>query len=321
MFARIGWRKGQVMSNSSFRIAFEGVPFDEGEIAVSELAPALLALGEVVQAANRAVNGERAEARLKLRATNVGSFEALLSIDVSMIGALKDMLDAVMESPDRLVAANNLLDLLLKGGAVIGGTVVGLFGAVKFLRGEKPDKMEKHDADHTSITINKTTIIVDNRTVSLLQDLPTREALESFSEKALGIAGIKSLRIGEKDSAADVLLSPSDKSYFKVPEPSDETPLVEIVEREVLLKIVTSHFRDGYKWRFTDGGERPFTADIEDIDFLNDVLAGKTTLSANDTLRCQIREEQSLSSGSLSKEVKVLRVVEHIVGAKQLKLL
>lgn len=309
------------MSNSSFRIAFEGVPFETGEIAVSELAPALLALGDVVQAANRALNGDRAEARLKLRATNVGSFEALLSIDVSMVGALKDMLDAVMESPERLVAANNLLDLLLKGGAVVGGTVVGLFSAVKFLRGAKPDKIEKHGESHTALTINKTTIIVDNRTVSLLQDVPTREALESFSEKALGIEGISSVRIGEKGSAADVQLAPSDKSSFRVPEPGEEKPLVEIVEREVLLKIVTSHFRDGYKWRFTDGGERPFTADIEDVDFLNDVLSGKTTLSANDTLRCQIREEQSLSSGGLSKEIKVLKVVEHIVGAKQLKLL
>ena len=309
------------MSNSSFRIAFEGQPFDEGEIAVSELAPALLALGDVVQAANRALNGERAEARLKLRATNVGSFEALLSIDVSMIGALKDMLDAVSDNPDRLVAANNLLELLLKGGAVVGGLVAGLFAAVKFLKCAKPEKLEKYDDGHTTITINQTTIIVDNRTIQLLQDLPTRTALENFSEKALGISGVKSLRIGEKDSAADVVLSPSDRASFKVPEPTDETPLVEPIEREVLLKIITSHFRDGYKWRFTDGGERPFTADIEDIDFLNDVLSGKTTLSANDTLRCKIRETQSLSSETLSKEIKVLSVIEHIVGAKQLKLL
>ena len=93
------------MSSASFRVAFEGLPFVDGEIAVSDLAPALLALGDVVQAANRALNGERAEARLKLRATNVGSFEALLSIDVSMIDAIKDLLDAAVASADRLVAA------------------------------------------------------------------------------------------------------------------------------------------------------------------------------------------------------------------------
>ncbi|MFZ1528667.1 MAG: hypothetical protein WAT19_07950, partial [Ferruginibacter sp.] len=258
-----------------------------------------------------------AEARLKLRATNVGSFEALLSIDVSMIGALKDMLDAVADNPDRVVAANNLLDLLLKGGSV----VVGLFAAVQFLRGKKPEKVEKDESGKTSITVNHTTILVDNRTVTLLEDLPTREALENFSDRALGILGVSALRLGEKGSAAEVVLTPRDRAAFKVPEPTDEVPLLETVEREVLLKIVTSHFRDGYKWRFTDGGERPFTADIEDIAFLNDVLEGKTTLSANDTLRCLLREEQSLTSSGLSKEIKVVRVVEHIVGARQLKLL
>jgi hypothetical protein len=305
------------LSSTSFRIAFEGEPFRDGEIAVSELAPALLALGDVVQAANRALNGERAEARLKLRATNVGSFEALLSIDVSMIGALKDMLDAVAENPDRVVAANNLLDLLLKGGTV----VAGLFAAVKFLKGKKPEKVEKLEGGHTSITLNHTTILVDNRTVTLLQDLPTREALENFSERALGIPGVTVFRFGEKASASEVVLIPEDRKSFKVPEHTDEEPLMEIVEREVLLKIVTSHFRDGYKWRFTDGGERPFTAEMGDITFLNDVLEGKTTLSANDTLRCQVREEQSLSLSGLSKEIIVVKVVEYIVGARQLKLL
>jgi hypothetical protein len=305
------------LSSTSFRIAFEGEPFSDGEIAVSELAPALLALGDVVQAANRALNGERAEARLKLRATNVGSFEALLSIDISMIGALKDMLDAVADNPDRVVAANNLLDLLLKGG----GVVAGLFAAVQLLRGKKPEKVEKNDSGQTSITVNHTTILVDNRTVTLLEDLPTREALENFSDRALGIAGVTALRLGEKGSEAEVVLTPNDRTSFKVPEPTDEEPLLETVEREVLLKIVTSHFRDGYKWRFTDGGERPFTADMADMTFLNDVLEGKTTLSANDTLRCQVCEEQSLTSSGLTKEIRVVKVVEHIVGARQLKLL
>lgn len=309
------------MSSSSFKIAFEGVPFENGEIAVSDLAPALLALGEVVQAANKALNGDRADARLKLRATNVGSFEAVLSIDVSMLDALKDMLDAVVDNPERLVAATDLLELLLKAGAVVGGTVYGLFQTVKFLRGNKPEKVEDRGDGFTEITVNHTTIIVDTRTVTLLEDLRTREALETFGDKALTIEGVKSLCIGERGADSILVLTPSDRVSFKVPAPGEDNTLIETVEREVLLKIVTSHFRDGYKWRFTDGGEKPFTADIEDIGFLNSVLEGKLSLSANDTLRCRIHEEQRLTATGLSKEIKVLEVVEHIPGARQLKLL
>ncbi|MFO1201356.1 MAG: hypothetical protein U1E58_01825 [Tabrizicola sp.] len=308
------------MSTSSFKIAFEGDPFKYGEIDVSELAPALLALGEVIQSANRKLNGERANARLKLHATKTGSFEALLSVDVSMVAAIKDMIDLVSDNPAKVVAANNLLDLLLKSGAVLAG----LFAAVKFLRGKKPEKVERRSDGFTEITANNTTIIVDNRTVLLLEDIGTREALEKFSEKALSIKGLDVVRLGEEndhDKSTSVLLSPSDQSSFQVPDPTPEEAISETVEREVLLKIVTSHFRDGYKWRFTDGGERPFTADIEDSDFLNEVLEGKTTLSANDTLRCVVREEQKLSGSGLTKEVRVLKVLEHIIGPRQLKLL
>jgi hypothetical protein len=309
------------MSSTSFRVAFEGIPFEDGEIAVSDLAPALLALGEVVQTANRALNGDRAEARLKLRASNLGSFEALLSIDVSMFDAIKDMLDAVTSNPERVVAADQLLDLLMKGGKIVGGTVIGLFAAVKFLRGKKPDKVEDQRNGVTSITINQTTVFVDSRTVTLLEDLPTREALEAFGEKALGISGVESIRIGEKGTDADVELTKEDRGSFQVPASALQDERVEVVEREVLLKIVTSHFRDGYKWRFTDGGEKPFTADIEDVGFLNSVSDGKLSLSANDTLRCRIREEQKLTTTGLTKEIKVLEVVEHIPGARQLKLI
>ena len=309
------------MSSSTFRIAFEGRPFDNGEIAVSELAPALLALGDVIQSSNRALNGERAEARLKLRATNAGSFEALLSVDVSMIDALKDMLDVVVDNPDRLIAADQLLDLVIKGGTIVGTATLGLFAAVKFLRGRKPDQVENHKGGFTSITLNSTTIVVDARTIILLEDLPTREALADFGSKALGIKGVEALHIGEKGSVSDIVLTDIDKASFRVPEAADQVDRVETIEREVLLKIVTSHFRDGYKWRFTDGGEKPFTADIQDIEFLNQVLEGKASLSANDTLRCLVREEQTLSTNGLSKDIKVLRVLEHIPGARQLKLL
>ena len=45
------------MTKSCFEIAFEGEPFEEGEIDVRDLAPTLLAFGDVVQAANKVLNG------------------------------------------------------------------------------------------------------------------------------------------------------------------------------------------------------------------------------------------------------------------------
>lgn len=158
------------MTKARFEIAFEGDPFDEGEIDVRDLAPTLLALGNVVQAANKALNGDRADAHLKVAATDEGSFVAALTIDVSW---LADMLDAVAAHPQRVVAAEQLMDLLIKAGTIVGAPI-GLFAAIKSLGGKRPESVEPKGDGTTEITVNNTTFVVDDRTVALLQDLPTR---------------------------------------------------------------------------------------------------------------------------------------------------
>jgi hypothetical protein len=303
------------VSSTEFSVAFEGDPFENGEIDVNDLAPALLALGDVVQSANLALNGDRADARLKLRATQRGSFDALLTLDVSWVA---DMLDMVSAHPDRMIAAEKLAELLLKGGAIVGGTTYGLFKVLKFLNGKKPDKIEETPKG-TEITVNHTTILVEPETVRLLEDRKTRQAVEKFGNEALKIKGLDQIRVG-RGSDVEVTLDSKDAPALQMPSPDDEEPETVISTRDVWLKIVTSQFKDGYKWRFTDGGERPFTADMEDVDFLNSVLSGDTTLSANDALHCTVREEQEMRSDGLQKSIFVERVIEHRQGPTQLKL-
>lgn len=306
------------MTKARFEIAFEGEPFDDGEIDVRDLAPTLLAFGNVVQAANKALNGDRADARLKVAATDQGSFVAALTMDV---GWLTDMLDAVSAYPQRVVAADQLMDLLIKGGTIVGGGAVGLFAAIKVLKGKRPEKVEPGDDGTTEITINQTTFIVDDRTVALLQDLPTREAVEDLGAKAARVDGLDNLRIGVDDEKVEaVRLARSDLPSLKVPPEPDE-PDTKITHRDAWLKIVSVHFRDGYKWRFSDGGERPFTAEMEDAEFQNKVQEGLVALTASDAIRCRLREEQSLSASSLHKIVYVEEVLEHRPGARQMNLL
>ena len=100
----------------------------------------------------------------------------------------------------------------------------------------------------------------------------------------------------------------------------EEKPETVTATRDVWLQIVTSRFKGGCKWRFTDGGERPFSANMEDVGFLNSVLRGDTSLSANDIMNCTVREEQERTSTGLQKSIFVERVIEHQQGATQLKL-
>ena len=305
------------MAKTRFEIAFEGDSFEDGEIDVRDMAPTLLAFGNVVQAANKVLNGDRADARLKVAATDKGSFVAVLTMDV---GWLADMLDAVSAHPQRVVAADQLMDLLIKAGTIAGAPLC-LFAALKALKGKRPDKVETLGDGTTEITINLTTFVVDDRTVALLQDLPTREAVEDLGTKAARIDGLDNLRIGADSEAVEAVhLALTDLPSLKVPPEQDE-PDTEITHRDVWLKIVSVHFRDGYKWRFSDGGERPFTADMEDAEFQKKIQEGILAPNANDAIRCRLREEQSLSASNLLKVIYVEEVLEYRPGARQMNLL
>lgn len=302
---------------STFKIGFDGPSVENGEIDVADLAPALLALGELFSAANQALNKDRAEAKLRIRATEKGSFVALLSLDVSFVA---DLLDMVAANPDRVTAADQLLDLLIKGGGAIAGGTVGLFGALRFLRGKRPDKTEKNENGTTSITVGPTTIVVDQRTVVLLEDYRTREATEKFVGTALNAKGINKVSFDEEpDGTPDLVLTKDDISAVKVPEPEDDEKTETTTTREALLKIVSAQFAEGYLWRFSDG-TNTFTASMEDQDFLNRLDRSEVVLSKNDTLRCEIEETQTLAGSKLKTDAKILEVKEHISGARQLKL-
>lgn len=302
---------------STFKIGFDGPSVENGEIDVADLAPALLALGELFSAANQALNKDRAEAKLRIRASEKGSFVALLSLDVSFV---TDLLDMVAANPDRVTAADQLLDLLIKGGGALATGTVGLFGALRFLRGKRPDKTEKNENGTTSITVGPTTIVVDQRTVVLLEDYRTREATEKFVGTALNAKGINKVSFDEEpDGTPELILTKDDIAAVKVPEPEDDDKTETTTKREALVKIVSAQFAEGYLWRFTDG-TNTFTASMEDQDFLNRLDRSEVVLSKNDTLRCEIEETQILAGNKLKTDAKILEVKEHISGARQLKL-
>lgn len=302
---------------STFKIGFDGPSVENGEIDVADLAPALLALGELFSAANQALNKDRAEAKLRIRASEKGSFVALLSLDVSFV---TDLLDMVAAHPDRVTAADQLLDLLIKGGGALATGTVGLFGALRFLGGKRPDKTEKNENGTTSITIGPTTIVVDQRTVVLLEDYRTREATEKFVETALNAKGVNKVSFDEESHGTpELILTKDDIVAVKVPEPEDDDKTETTTKREALLKIVSAQFAEGYLWRFTDG-TNTFTASMEDQDFLNRLDRSEVVLSKNDTLRCEIEETQTLAGTKLKTDAKILEVKEHISGARQLKL-
>ena len=102
--------------------------------------------------------------------------------------------------------------------------------------------------------------------------------------------------------------------------PENEEEEIEDETRKMTLQIISLSFKEDNKWRLTDGAE-PFTADIEDVDFLNKIANDEISFGKNDYLICEVRERQSMTSKGLKKERTVMKVIEHKPAARQLRLM
>ena len=105
------------MSERKFFIRFDGPAIANGEIDVADFASAVLSLGELFQATNEVFNRDRARARVKLKATHEGSFEALLTLDLSVLEAASDF----FRDRDKITHAYDIIAFLLGCGALAGG--------------------------------------------------------------------------------------------------------------------------------------------------------------------------------------------------------
>ena len=65
-------------SSAELSLSFEGDALNDGVIDVRDLAPSLIALGEVFTQANDLLNERQASIQLGIRATQRGSFEVQL---------------------------------------------------------------------------------------------------------------------------------------------------------------------------------------------------------------------------------------------------
>lgn len=131
----------------------------------------------------------------------------------------------------------------------------------------------------------------------------------------VGHPGVEQLEF-RADSAVTLSIGPEDVPAFD-PAPTEPTPLLD-QEVETVLAIVSAVFKEGNKWRFSDG-ENEFSAAIEDPAFMERVNAGEP-FAAGDKLRCRIRIVQTEQDGKLRIERQIVEVLEHIrrVPAEQL---
>ena len=259
--------------HKDFKLSFSGLAVENGEIDVNELAPALLAFGDLIQISNRAVNGESSKMTVKVKATSHGSFEVLLTViqDTSFLIHIQELLDFAKNNKEGIESASNLVDLLFNTGKVVTGvagavtvTSIGLFKLLQFLKGKNSDKIEHNDDKTVQFHVGDNVFITHHYVYQLATNPQVREASEK-AIKPLKSEGIDNLSININDNTQTLNIQKQDIQYFTVPSNTQDEIVIDEI-RKMTLSIISLTFKEENKWRFSNG-EATFTAPIEDIDF------------------------------------------------------
>lgn len=301
------------MSSASFQVVYDGPALAGSTIDVRELAPALLAFGDVVEQANLTANAGRTSVFLRVTASfKSGSF----GIDFSVVQSLMEQMAALFKEPG-VVSARELTEHLGFVYAKGATAVVGLIAVVRWLRNRQITRVVLLDHGRARIELDDDHLETEQRTIAMLRNFKLRQALEAALTEPLGRPGYDSVAISDDPAAGFITITQAERGYFVAPAPESE-PLADETS-EANLQLVNVAFKDDNKWRFYDGTTQ-FHAAILDPRFIHRVRTGEASFSAGDILVVRLRKRQWLEGEVMKAEHEVLEVLKHRRGMAQIPL-
>lgn len=279
----------EMMAERSLRVEYHGPAVAEGRIDVRDLAPALLSLADLFREINQIATPGAPSVSLDVHATERASFD---------IGLLLHVAETLIDGFDHL----HKLYVLLFGGAVVGGG--GLF---EFIRRRGVRRI----VERTPTPDGEVRVRFDDG-AEMTVSAKTLEAHDSVSVRRnarrvvrpLGHEGIDWMEVRSED--------------LEVRVDRDEVPAFDIVdiareelpaqEQVVYLNVISPTFKEGNKWRFSDGA-RNLWAVIEDSVFLRDVDEGRLRFGKGDQIHGTLELRQyRADDGNLTSEYVVTEV-------------
>lgn len=241
-------------------IRYDGPALAGHEMDVQDLAPALLALAEIAQIANRKFNGDRASMKVLV---NADVEQQCFMLDLSLVQSIADQATALFTKESIKTAREIAADIGLVMGVV--GTPATLFGVYKWLFGrERPaDQVSFTKTEATGTTVinvygDGNSIEVSNDVAALVSDPEVAKRVQAVL-KPLGNPEYRDFTVLnrnqpviqiDRDEARGILAA--EVAMLVPPEERSETEPMYAVGP---AWVDTSHFRGVAKWKLIWAGQ------------------------------------------------------------------
>ena len=276
-------------------IAYVGESVSDGTMDVNELAPALLALSNLIAESNKILNQNNSIVGVRLSShIERGSFEMTLEIVHSFAEQLKSWFIGSDYSLEEILNYIGLTATLSRL------TLIQLYRWIKERKIKKVDQLNKNtvkiyvDNESKEISIGLSKLFFsyniqkhlesvlyplkkDGVEVFEIRDTSTQESIEKISDNELDIFTLK----------------------------RNENTEEKVSKQIMRLKIKRISFERGSKWKFDDG-DSTFVADVKDENFLNEVISGNFSFSQSDEIEAEIEFHQQFVNGLLKKSYKIV---------------
>lgn len=288
-----------------FSIKYDGPALADHQMDVRELAPALIALSNLLEEANREAFPDSNEVRVQVKGNfKGGSF----GVDFIALQSIGQQIVSMLGGPNATAAAN--LFGILGGLGLMGAGAKGLIALIKWLGGRKPTAIIKTgDSEIFEIRTSEEveTFEVDLVTARLYRSRVVKQSLARVL-KPLERDGIDVFATGVEGVTQIVVTKEELPAFLRA---ADDAQIVsDVLTDGVMLQVESAVFKDGNKWRFNDG-TTTFFASVNDKAFLSRIELGEERFGKRDILVVQLRRVQSITDSGLKTDLIVERVHEH----------